>query len=95
MKNRAVLQTRELDPSVVEKILARHEGNLSAPVVYKLGDSLESKGSVAQSPHMWGSKTPICGICGALSSIDAASETSERFEQLSFEAADNGGDRNG
>mgnify|MGYP001258587653 FL=1 len=95
MKNRAVLQTRELDPSVVEKILARHEGNLSDPVVYKLGDSLESKGSVAQPPHMGGSKTPICGICGALSSIDAASETSERFEQLSFEAADNGGDRNG
>ncbi len=95
MKNRAVLQTRELDPSVVEKILARHEGNLSDPVVYKLGDSLESKGSVAQSLHMGGSKTPICGICGALSSIDAASETSERFEQLSFEAVDNGGDRNG
>ena len=95
MKNKAVHQTRELDPSVVEKILARHEGNLSDPVVYKLGDSLESKGSVAQSPHMWGSKTPICGICAALSSIDAASETSERFEQLSFEAADNGGDRNG
>ncbi len=95
MKNKAVHQTRELDPSVVEKILARHEGNLSTPVVYKLGDSLESKGSVAQSPHMWGSKTPICGICAALSSIDAASETSERFEQLSFEAADNGGDRNG
>ena len=95
MKNKAVHQTRELDPSVVEKILARHEGELSDPVVYKLGDSLESKGSVAQSLHMWGSKTPICGICGALSSIDAASETSERFEQLSFEAADNGGDSNG
>ncbi len=95
MNNRAVHQTRELDPSVVEKILARHEGNLSDPVVYKLDDSLESKGSVAQSPHMWGSRTPICGICAALSSIDAASETSERFEQLSFEAADNGGDRNG
>ena len=95
MKNRTVHQTRDLDPSVVEKILARHEGNLSNPVVYKLGDSLESKGSVARPPHMGGSKTPICGICGALSSIDAASETSERFEQLSFEAADNGGDRNG
>jgi len=100
MKKKAVHQTPDLDPSVVEKILARHEGNLSDPVVYKLGDSLESKGSVARPPHMWGSKTPICGtpicgICGALSSIDAASETSERFEQLSFEAADNGGDRNG
>ena len=95
MKNRTVHQTRDLDPSVVEKILARHEGNLSNPVVYKLGDSLESKGSVARPPHMGGSKTPICGICGALPSIDAASETSERFEQLSFEAADNGGDRNG
>ena len=95
MNNRSVHQTRDLDPSVVEKILARHEGNLSNPVVYKLGDSLESKGSVAQPPHMGGSKTPICGICGALSAIDAASETSERFEQLSFEAADNGGDRNG
>ena len=56
MKNRAVHQTRELDPSVVEKILARHEGNLSAPVVYKLGDSLESKGSVAQPPPYVGVK---------------------------------------
>ena len=95
MKNRTVHQTRDLDPSVVEKILARHEGNLSNQVVYKLGDSLESKGSVARPPHMGGSKTPICGICGALPSIDAASETSERFEQLSFEAAGIGGEGNG
>ncbi len=61
MKNKAVLQTRELDPSVVEKILARHEGNLSDPVVYKLDDSLESKGSVAQSPICGGQKHPFAG----------------------------------
>ena len=33
MKNKAVHQTPDLGPSVVEKILARHECELSDPVV--------------------------------------------------------------
>ena len=33
MKNKAVHRTPDLNPSVVEKILARHAGELSDPVV--------------------------------------------------------------
>ncbi|MDP6696726.1 MAG: hypothetical protein QF558_03070 [Acidimicrobiales bacterium] len=95
MKKKAVHQTPDLDPSVVEKILARHEGELSDPVVYRDDRPLESKGSATRPPHMGGSETHICGVCGACGPIDDASETSERFEQLTFEAAGIGGEGNG
>jgi hypothetical protein len=74
MKNKAVHRTPDLDPSVVEKILARHAGELSDPVVYRPDRPLESKDS-RDLPHI----SHICVV----------------FEQLSFEAADIGGDGNG
>ena len=50
MKNKAVHRTPDLDPSVVEKILARHEGELSDPVVYRPDRPLESKDSKEGTP---------------------------------------------
>ena len=90
MKNKAVHRTPALDPSVVEKILARHAGELSDPVVYRPDRPLESEGSM-DLPHI----SHTCVVCGACGPTENASETSERFEQLSFEAADIGGDGNG
>ena len=90
MKNKAVHRTPDLDPSVVEKILARHAGELSDPVIYRPDRPLESKGSM-DLPHI----SHTCVVCGACGPTENASETSERFEQLSFEAADIGGDGNG
>ena len=90
MKNKAVHRTPDLDPSVVEKILARHAGELSDPVVYRPDRPLESKDS-KDLPHI----SHICVVCRACGPTENASGTSERFEQLSFEAADIGGDGNG
>ena len=90
MKNKAVPRTPDLDPSLVEKILARHEGELSDPVVYRPDQPLESKDSKGQ-PHI----SHMCVVCRAYGPTETASGTSERFEQLSFEAAEIGGDGNG
>ena len=49
-EEKAVHRTPDLDPSVVEKILARHEGELSDPVVYRDDRPLESKGSATRPP---------------------------------------------
>jgi hypothetical protein len=95
MKNKAVHRTPDLDPSVVEKILARHAGELSDPVVYRPDRPLESKVAKGRPPHIRRSETHKCVVCGACGPTENASETSERFEQLSFEAADIGGDGNG
>jgi len=95
MKNKAVHQTPDLDPSVVEKILARHEGELSDPVIYRPDRPLESKDSKGRPPHIRKPKTHECVVCRACGPIENASGTSERFEQLTFEAAEIGGDGNG
>ena len=90
MKNKAVHRTPDLDPSVVEKILARHEGDFSDPVVYRPDRPLESKDSKGR-PHI----SHMCVVCRACGPTETASGTSERFEQLTFEAAEIGGDGNG
>jgi len=95
MKNKTVHRTPDLDPSVVEKILARHEGALSDPVVYRPDRPLESKDSKVRPPHIRKPETHKCVVCRACGPTETASGTSERFEQLSFEAAEIGGDGNG
>jgi hypothetical protein len=61
MKKKAVHRTPDLDPSVVEKILARHEGELSDPVLYRDDRPLESKGSATRPPICGGQKHPFAG----------------------------------
>ena len=52
MKNKAVHRTPDLDPSVVEKILARHAGELSDPVVYRPDEG------GAKPPHPYNEGVP-------------------------------------
>ena len=85
----------ELDPEVVEKILARHEGELCGPVVY--GDESDSVGlDGSRLPvHMQGSRTCIRTVCRACGGSDHDLELSGDFEQLVFETPGPGGGRRG
>ena len=95
MEKESVQLVGELDPEVVDKVLARHAGVLCGPVVY--ADEPDSVGlDGSRLPvRMQGSRTCIWTVCKACGGSDHDLELSGDFEQLVFEAPGPGGGRRG